>query len=94
MSARTRNAIRRNAVSVWLKAEPEVLMARVRRKSNRPLLQQDDPEATLRRLIAERDPLYAGADITVMSRDTPHADVVHSVIAELEAWLAREARTC
>ncbi len=94
LSERTRKAIAKHAVSIWLKAEPDVLIARVRRKSNRPLLQQADPEAALRQLIAERSPLYATADITVTSRDAPHAEVVESAIAALASWLAKEERPC
>ena len=77
-----------NAVSVWLKADREVLMARVRRRSNRPLLKTADPEATMARLLEERDPVYAGADIHVQSRDVAHDLVVDDILAALETRLA------
>jgi shikimate kinase / 3-dehydroquinate synthase len=76
MNAQTRAAIAARGVSIWLKPDIEVLIARMRKKTNRPLLQTDDPEATLRRILAERAPTYALADITVESRDGPHDSVV------------------
>jgi shikimate kinase len=88
MMAQTREAIARDGVSVWLKADFDVLMRRVRKRSNRPLLHTPDPEATLRRLIAERYPVYAAADVTVLSRDVPHDTVVDEIIAALEVHLA------
>ncbi len=81
----TRAAIAEAGLSVWLKAEPEVLFERVKRRSNRPLLQTPDPEGTLRRLVAERYPVYALADLTILSRDVPHEVVVDDVVAALDA---------
>ncbi|MHA1189188.1 MAG: shikimate kinase [Alphaproteobacteria bacterium] len=94
MSKRTRAAIKKHSVSIWLKAEPDVLMERVRRKSNRPLLRQADPEGTLHRLLAERAPVYGTADLTVQSRDAPHGEVVDTAIAKLAAFLNREPASC
>ncbi len=87
MSEETRARIAEQGVSVWLKADPDVLMRRVRKRANRPLLQTQDPEATLRALLAAREPVYALADLTVMSRDEPHDHVVDQVIAALDAAL-------
>ena len=87
MNAATREAIAAQGVSIWLKPDVDVLLARVRKKSNRPLLQTDDPEATLRRLLAERAPTYALADLTIESRDGPHDSVV-------DLTLRRLARRC
>lgn len=81
----TRGAISASGLSVWLKAEPEVLFERVKRRSNRPLLQTPDPEGTLRRLVAERYPVYALADLTILSRDVPHEVVVEDLLAALDA---------
>ena len=69
MSPETRTAIAEKGISVWLQADVDLLLARVRRRSNRPLLENADPEGTLRRLVAERYPVYALADLTVTSRD-------------------------
>lgn len=92
MNAETREAIRAAGVSVWLKADADLLFERVKRRANRPLLQTEDPEGTLRRLVAERYPVYAGADVTVLSRDVPHETVVEDVFAALESGLAAQHR--
>jgi shikimate kinase len=83
MDARTRAAIKRRGISVWLKADIGLLMERVGRKGNRPLLQTADPRATLERLAAERYPVYAEADLTVESREGPHDRVVKSIVHAL-----------
>jgi shikimate kinase len=90
MNTSTRELVRHRAIAVWLKAEIPVLMRRVRRKSDRPLLKNKDPEATLQQLLAEREPIYAQADIVVTSREGPHDAVVDTIVAELEQRL--EAR--
>lgn len=87
MNAETRERIKQLGVSVWLKAEPDVLMRRVRKRSNRPLLQTTDPEATLRRMLADREPVYALADLTIQSSDEPHELVVGETIAALGGYL-------
>jgi shikimate kinase len=86
-NADTRSAIAAKGVSVWLNAELEVLMRRIKRRHNRPLLKSDDAGETLRRLIAERSPIYAQAAITVLSRDVPHEKIVDEIIAALAARL-------
>ncbi len=86
MNAETRAAIRRHGISIWLRADFDLLMSRVRRRSNRPLLQNDDPEAVMQKLIAERYPVYAEADITVDSRDVAHTSIVNSIIKTLARW--------
>lgn len=86
MNADTRNAIRTHGISIWLRADFDLLMRRVRRRSNRPLLQNDDPEAVMRKLIAERYPIYAEADITVDSRDVAHTSIVNTIIKTLARW--------
>jgi shikimate kinase/3-dehydroquinate synthase len=83
MAEETRAAVRERAVSVWLKADVETLLGRVRRKSNRPLLAGADPEGALRRLLTAREPVYATADVTVQSRDIAHDDVVAALLAAL-----------
>lgn len=91
MNAETRARVKELGISVWLKAEPDVLMRRVRKRSNRPLLQTADPEATLRRMLAEREPVYALADITILSSDEPHEIVVGETIAALGDYLGPTA---
>ncbi len=87
MNADTRANIRKRGVSVWLKAELRVLMKRVGRRDNRPLLAGADPEAVMKKLMAERYPVYAEADVTVESRDVPHEVIVAAVIDALAAKL-------
>lgn len=87
MNAETRQKVKELGISVWLKAEPEVLLRRVRKRSNRPLLQTADPEATLRRMLKEREPIYALADLTILSSDEPHEVVVDETMAALAAYL-------
>jgi len=98
MNANTREAIRTKGVSIWLKADLDVLMRRLsKRRSDRPLLQTGDTEQTLRALLAEREPTYAEADLTVHSREVAHdaivADIMTALAARLKeaAPLAREA---
>jgi shikimate kinase len=85
MNEDTRRAIAQRGIAIWLKADAETLYRRARRRSNRPLLQTDDPEATIRRLIEIRYPVYAEASITIQSEDGPHDATVDAVLAALEA---------
>ena len=87
MNAETRARIADLGISVWLKAEPDVLMRRVRKRSNRPLLQTADPEATLRAMLTEREPVYAVSDLTLVSRDEPIDVVVSAAITALDRHL-------
>ena len=91
MREETRGRIRDKAVSIWLKAEVDVIMKRVRRRSDRPLLQNADPEATVSRLLGEREPVYGTADITILSRDVPHDKIVDECIDALHARLCAAA---
>ncbi len=90
MAEETREAVRGNGISVWLKAELPILMERVRKKSNRPLLQQPDPEGIMRDLLARREPVYARADIAIVSNDGPHQAVVAEILDALETHLNEE----
>lgn len=92
MNPDTRARVAADGVSVWLKADLDVLLRRVRKRGNRPLLAGGDPEATLRALVAERSPVYALADITVASRDAPHEHVVADLVEALHAHLGAGAQ--
>ncbi len=92
MNAETRANIKARGLSVWLKAELKVLLKRVGRRDNRPLLAAGDPEKVMKRLIEERYPIYAGADLTVESRDVPHDVIVGTVIDALAVKLGCEAK--
>jgi shikimate kinase len=83
INAETRGLVKASAVSVWIKADFELLFARVQRRSNRPLLKTANPRQTLQDLIDKRYPIYAEADVTVVSRDVPQDQVATEVIEAL-----------
>lgn len=88
----TRAAVKAGAVSVWIKADTDLLFARVSRRSNRPLLKTADPRRTLQELIDARYPIYAEADLTVISRDVPQDAVASEIIDAVSAYLAAGGR--
>jgi shikimate kinase len=77
MDANTRALIRAKGISVWLKADLDVLLKRTRRRNERPLADR------IKDLLPLREPIYAGADITVQSRDEPHETIVDEIVAAL-----------
>lgn len=92
MNAETRTTIKERGIAVWLRAELRVLLKRVNRRDNRPLLAAGDTEDVMRKLLAEREPIYAKADIVVDSRDVPHEMMVGAVIDALAAKLGCKAK--
>lgn len=88
MNPETRAAVKARGVSVWLRADLDTLHARVRRRTNRPLLAVEDPRARLARLMEEREPVFALADIAVRSADAPHDNLVREILAALAARAA------
>jgi len=88
MNADTRGAIAAHGISVWLKAEFDVLMRRIKRRQDRPLLKTEDPGETLRTLMAARYPVYAQADITIESREVPHDKIVDEIVGAVADRLA------
>jgi len=88
MREETRRRIGEKAVSIWLKADTDIIMRRVKRRADRPLLQTTDPAATVSRLLSEREPVYQRADITIASRDVPHDKIVDECIDALRVRLA------
>jgi shikimate kinase len=88
MNEATRAAIKAKGVSIWLSAEFEVLLRRIsKRKNERPMLQTDNPDETLRHLLKVREPTYALADLTVQSREGPHDAIVAEIVSVLAAYL-------
>jgi shikimate kinase len=83
----TRQRIQDRAISVWLKADADVIMRRVRRRADRPLLQTADPAGVVTRLLTEREPVYQHADLTIWSRDVPHDKIVDECVDALHARL-------
>lgn len=80
VNAATRALIKREALSVWLKADLDILWERVRKRDSRPLLRTADPKKTLETLMESRYPIYAEADLTVLSRDVRKDVIVSEVI--------------
>ncbi|WP_377402167.1 shikimate kinase [Rhizobium helianthi] len=85
INERTRAAIKRDGVSVWLRADLEVLWERVCRREHRPLLKTENPKQTLENLMNQRYPIYAEADLTVESRDVRKETVTAEVLAAIAA---------
>jgi len=85
MDPTTRALIKEKGLSVWLRANIDLLMERVTKRPTRPLLKNDDPRATMERLMAERYPIYAEADITVDSNGGPHDAIVQQILSQLTA---------
>ena len=87
MNPATREGIAAKGVSVWLNADFDVLIRRIRRRQDRPLLATEDPAGTLRKLIEVRTPEYAKADVAIQSRDVPHDKIVDEIIVALAGYL-------
>ncbi|HEY2184342.1 MAG TPA: 3-dehydroquinate synthase, partial [Xanthobacteraceae bacterium] len=87
----TRAAIASKGISIWLNAEFDILMKRIRRRHDRPLLRTGDPGETLRKLMQERYPVYALADLKVESRDVPHERIVDEIVSALARHLMTSA---
>lgn len=88
MDAETRRLVKERAISIWLRVELDILVARVGRRQNRPLLKKGDPREVLSRLMTERDPHYATADIVVEGNREPPEATVGRVMARLVEHLA------
>ena len=89
MDPRTRALIKQSGISLWLRADLPLLLKRTARRNNRPLLKRGDPSEILARLIEERYPVYAEADITIDSQDGPPEVTVARVRAAIESYLAQ-----
>jgi len=83
MDPTTRALIKRQGLSIWLRADIGLLMERVTKRPTRPLLKNVDPRATMEKLMAERYPVYAEADLTVDSNGGPHDTVVQQILSHL-----------
>jgi shikimate kinase len=91
MNEQTRGAIAAHGLSVWLKADVDILLDRVSKKQNRPLLQNANPRAVLEKLMVERYPVYALADVTVPTRDERKEVIAGEVVEALERHLSKSA---
>ena len=88
ISPQTRAEIANSGVSIWLNAPIDLLLLRVSRRDNRPLLKTENPRAVLARLLSEREPLYREANLVFQSRDAPHDMIVEEILSMIEAYLA------
>lgn len=88
MNAQTREVIAARGLSVWLKADIDILMERVSKKQNRPLLKNADPRGVMKKLMDERYPVYALADITVTTRDAAKEVIAREVIEAIDQRLS------
>ena len=84
MDPEIRAAIREHGISVWLRADLDILLERVTRRGNRPLLKRGTPLEILAKLMTERDPVYAKADLTVKSVQGPHEKIVERIVVALK----------
>jgi shikimate kinase len=87
----TRANIAARGISIWLKADLDILMKRVGKRGDRPLLQNGDPRATMQRLMEERYPVYAEADITIESLEGPHDAIVETIVEKLKEFRTTDA---
>lgn len=85
LAEETRANIRRQGISIWVRADVPLLVRRIMKRSNRPLFEGREPERVVKELMEARSPLYATADIAVESRDVPHDVIVEEVIEALTA---------
>ena len=90
MDMDTRQIIAERGISLWLRADLDLLVARTGRRNNRPLLKQGNRREILARLIEQRYPVYARTDIVVDSRDGPLDDTVGAALSALTEFLERE----
>jgi shikimate kinase len=91
MDPTTRALMREKALTVWLRADLDVLFDRVKKRAHRPLLRQGDPREILARLMDQRYPVYAEADLVVESTAQPADRTTEQVIEALRRHLAPEA---
>lgn len=83
----TRARVAQKGISLWIDADPELILRRARRRSDRPLLKTANQAETIVKLLAERSPFYRLADCKVMSRDVPHERIVEECVDTLYARL-------
>lgn len=93
MDPETRRLIKERGLSIWLRADLELLLRRVSKRANRPLLKRGDPRAIMTDLIERRYPVYGEADLVVDSRDGPHDQMVRAILNALAEHAARAGRT-
>lgn len=91
MNEETRGLIEKQALSLWLKVDFDILLARVQRSGERPLLKKGDPATILRDLRTQREPVYARADLVVQTDDRPADDTVARVLEAVQTYLGNRS---
>ncbi len=94
MNKQTREAIKKCGITLWLKADLNILMERVSRKNTRPLLQTDNPRAVMQKLLDERYPTYGLSDVSVVSRNVQKRTIVTEAVVSLCEFLCQEDQPC
>jgi shikimate kinase len=87
MDPSTRGLLMERAITIWIKADIDILLSRVSRRNHRPLLKQGDKHAILTRLMAARHPIYAEANFTVDSSDGPPEEMITGIMARLKEYV-------
>ncbi|MCP4933688.1 MAG: shikimate kinase [bacterium] len=90
INKQTRDAITKCGITLWLKADLDILMERVSRKNTRPLLQTDDPRSVMKKLLDERYPIYGLSDVSVVSRNVQKRTIVTEAVVNLCEFLCHE----
>lgn len=90
MDLDTRHIIAERGISLWLRADLDLLVARTARRNNRPLLKHGNRREILAKLMDQRNPIYARADITIDSRDGPLDSTVETALSSLAGFLEDE----
>jgi shikimate kinase len=90
---KTRKQVERGGISVWLKADLDVLWERVNKRDHRPLLKTENPKKTLKDLMDKRYPIYGLADITVQSRDERKEVIAAEVLTAIIDHIGKDKRS-
>lgn len=85
LDSETRSQIAKQTYSIWLRAPVELLLARIERRDTRPLLRNGNPRETVKRLLGEREPLYAESNLVIDAQDGPHHSAVDRIVRALKS---------
>ncbi|MBO0662056.1 shikimate kinase [Jiella sp. MQZ9-1] len=93
MHEATRDLLRKKAVTIWLNADLDTLMDRVSRRGDRPLLKAADPRQVMQELMDKRYPIYAEADLTVVSRPVKREIIAAELVEALDRYTCESPRS-
>ena len=92
MDAQTRILVKKKGISIWLRADLDLLVKRTSRRTNRPLLKNGEPRTILRKLMSDRNPIYAESDIVVDVGEESAATTSRRVLATLIDYVERQGQ--